>query len=120
MPNSPPRRRHLAQDHLAPPTARRLKEVTTELKIPRGMGLIERTAGANRPKAEIKRDCEYLLELWDSIRETTMASIAPALIHEEANLIKRAIRDNYSRDVEEVVVDGEGRLGGRRATSCAC
>ena len=59
------------------------------------MGLIVRTAGANRPKAEIKRDCEYLLELWDSIRETTMKSIAPALIHEEANLIKRAIRDNY-------------------------
>ena len=71
------------------------------------MGLIVRTAGANRPKAEIKRDCEYLLELWDSIRETTMASIAPALIHEEASLIKRSIRDNYSRDVEEVTVDGE-------------
>ncbi len=106
MPNSP-RGGGISRKITSAADRRRLKEVTTELQIPRGMGLIVRTAGAARPKAEIKRDCEYLLELWDSIRETTMASIAPALIHEEANLIKRAIRDNYSRDVEEVLVDGE-------------
>ena len=86
---------------------RRLKEVMAELDIPKGMGLIVRTAGANRPKAEIKRDCEYLLRLWDDIRETTLRSVAPALIYEEASLIKRAIRDVYSRDVDEVAVDGE-------------
>ncbi|MGY0482836.1 Rne/Rng family ribonuclease [Endobacter medicaginis] len=86
---------------------RRLKEITAELEIPRGMGMIVRTAGAQRPRAEIKRDCEYLLELWDEIRERTLASVAPALIHEEASLIRRAIRDGYSRDIEEVVVDGE-------------
>ncbi len=118
MPNSP-RGGGISRKITSAADRRRLKEVTAELQIPRGMGLIVRTAGAARPKAEIKRDCEYLLELWDSIRETTMASIAPALIHEEASLIKRAIRDNYSRDVEEVLVDGE-RAGGRRATSCAC
>ncbi|MCU0986457.1 MAG: Rne/Rng family ribonuclease, partial [Acetobacteraceae bacterium] len=86
---------------------KRLREIMTELALPKGMGIIVRTAGAARPKAEIKRDCEYLLRLWDSIRETTLASVAPALIYEEANLIKRAIRDVYSRDVDEVLVDGE-------------
>ena len=106
MPNSP-RGGGISRKITSAVDRRRLKEVTSELQIPRGMGLIVRTAGANRPKAEIKRDCEYLLELWDSIRETTMASVAPAQIHEEASLIKRSIRDNYSRDVEEVTVDGE-------------
>ena len=71
------------------------------------MGLIVRTAGANRPKPEIKRDCEYLLRLWDDIREHTLKSVAPALIYEEASLIKRAIRDVYSRDIDEILVDGE-------------
>ena len=106
MPNSP-RGGGISRKITSAADRRRLKEVTSELAIPRGMGLIVRTAGANRPKAEIKRDCEYLLELWDSIRETTMQSVAPAAIHEEANLIRRAIRDNYSRDVDEVLVDGE-------------
>ena len=106
MPNSP-RGGGISRKITSAADRRRLKEVTSALQIPRGMGLIVRTAGANRPKAEITRDCEYLLELWDSIRETTMASMAPALIHEEASLIKRAIRDNYSRDVDEVLVDGE-------------
>ena len=106
MPNSP-RGGGISRKITSAADRRRLKEVTSELQIPRGMGMIIRTAGAARPKAEIKRDCEYLLELWDSIRETTMASIAPALIHEEASLIKRSIRDNYSRDVDEVLVDGE-------------
>ncbi|GLR68067.1 hypothetical protein GCM10010909_27480 [Acidocella aquatica] len=86
---------------------RRLKEAMAELDVPEGMGLIVRTAGANRPKPEIKRDCEYLLRLWDDIRERTMESVAPALIYEEASLIKRTIRDVYTRDVEEVLVDGE-------------
>ncbi len=86
---------------------RRLKEAMAELDVPSGMGLIVRTAGANRPKPEITRDCEYLLRLWDDIRDRTMESIAPALIYEEASLIKRAIRDVYTKDVEDVLVDGE-------------
>ncbi|MGH7119103.1 MAG: Rne/Rng family ribonuclease, partial [Acetobacteraceae bacterium] len=86
---------------------RRLKEISAELGIPDGMGLIVRTAGANRPKPDIRRDCEYLLRLWDEIRDTVMKSVAPALIYEEASLIKRAIRDVYSRDIEELLVDGE-------------
>jgi len=86
---------------------RRLKEAMAELDVPDGMGLIVRTAGANRPKPEIIRDCEYLLRLWDDIRERTMESSAPSLIYEEASLIKRSIRDVYTRDVEEVLVDGE-------------
>ncbi len=86
---------------------RRLKEAMAELDVPQGMGLIVRTAGANRPKPEIVRDCEYLLRLWDDIRERTMEATAPALIYEEANLIKRTIRDVYTRDVDELLVDGE-------------
>jgi ribonuclease E len=93
---------------------RRLKEAMAELDVPDGMGLIVRTAGANRPKPEIKRDCEYLLRLWDDIREKTMASTAPALIYEEASLIKRTIRDVFSRDVDEVLVDGEEGFRGAR------
>ncbi|WP_426956199.1 Rne/Rng family ribonuclease [Muricoccus radiodurans] len=86
---------------------KRLREVIDELNLPRGMGIIVRTAGAQRPKPEIRRDCEYLLRLWDNIRERTLASMAPALVYEEANLLKRSIRDNFSRDIEEVQIEGE-------------
>jgi ribonuclease E len=106
MPNSP-RGGGISRKITSAADRRRLKEITSELEIPRGMGLIVRTAGANRPKPEIRRDCEYLMRLWDDIREHTMRSVAPALIYEEASLIKRAIRDVYSRDVEEILVDGE-------------
>jgi ribonuclease E len=106
MPNSP-RGGGISRKITSATDRRRLKEVTSELDIPRGMSLIVRTAGANRPKPEIKRDCEYLLRLWDDIRDHTLHSVAPALIYEEASLIKRAIRDVYSRDVDEVIVDGE-------------
>ncbi len=106
MPNSP-RGGGISRKITSAADRKRLKEITSELDIPTGMGLIVRTAGAQRPKPEIKRDCEYLLRLWDDIREHTMQSVAPALIYEEANLIKRAIRDVYSRDVDEITVDGE-------------
>jgi ribonuclease E len=106
MPNSP-RGGGISRKITSAVDRRRLKEVMAELDIPRGMGMIVRTAGANRPKPEIKRDCEYLLRLWDDIREHTMKSVAPALIYEEASLIKRAIRDVYSRDIDEILVDGE-------------
>ncbi len=106
MPNSP-RGGGISRKITSAADRRRLKEITSELEIPQGMGLIVRTAGANRPKAEIKRDCEYLMRLWDDIREHTLKSVAPALIYEEASLIKRAIRDVYSRDIDEVIVDGE-------------
>jgi len=86
---------------------RRLKELMEELEVPEGMGVIVRTAGSERSKAEIKRDYEYLLRLWDEIREMTLQSSAPALIYEEGSLIKRAIRDLYARDIEEVLVEGE-------------
>ncbi|MEQ8604526.1 MAG: ribonuclease E/G [Marivibrio sp.] len=86
---------------------KRLKTVMSELETPEGMAVILRTAGAERSKAEIKRDFEYILKLWDDIRQKTLQSTAPALIHEEANLIKRSIRDLYSKDIEEVLVAGE-------------
>ena len=106
MPNSP-RGGGISRKITSAADRRRLKEITAELEIPNGMGMIVRTAGAARPKPEIKRDCEYLMRLWDDIRETTMRSMAPALIYEEASLIKRSIRDVYSRDVEEILVDGQ-------------
>ena len=86
---------------------KRLKTVMAGLDIPPGMGVIVRTAGHERNKTEIKRDYDYLLRQWDTVRELTLKSIAPTLVHEEANLIKRTIRDVYSRDIEEVIVDGE-------------
>jgi len=86
---------------------RRLKDILEDLDIPEGMGVIVRTAGAERSKAEIKRDYEYLLRLWNEIRDLTLKSTAPALIYEEGNLIKRSIRDLYTRDIDEVLVEGE-------------
>ncbi|MBV9859215.1 MAG: Rne/Rng family ribonuclease [Alphaproteobacteria bacterium] len=86
---------------------RRLKEILEELDIPEGMGVIVRTAGSERSKPEIKRDYEYLLRLWNEIRDLTLRSTAPALIYEEGNLIKRSIRDLYTRDIDEVLVEGE-------------
>jgi ribonuclease E len=86
---------------------RRLKEILEDLDIPEGMGVIVRTAGSERSKAEIKRDYEYLMRLWGEIRELTLKSTAPALIHEEGNLIKRSIRDLYARDIDDVIVEGE-------------
>eukprot|EP01037_Dinobryon_pediforme_P002625 gene2625-2665_t len=106
MPNSP-RGGGISRKITSAADRKRLKEITAEMEIPKGMGLIVRTAGAARPKPEIRRDCEYLMRLWDDIREQTMRSMAPALIYEEASLIKRSIRDVYSRDVDEIIVDGE-------------
>ncbi len=82
---------------------KRLKTIISGFDIPDGMAVIVRTAGADRSKAEIKRDYEYLIKLWTGIRNLTLESSAPALIHEEANIIKRAIRDHYSRDFDEVL-----------------
>ncbi len=86
---------------------RRLRRVVDSLEVPRGMGLIIRTAGAKRTKTEIKRDYDYLLRLWENIRSLTLKSIAPCLIYEEASLIKRAIRDLYDKDISKVYVEGE-------------
>ena len=86
---------------------KRLKSAAQGLELPEGMGLIIRTAGENRTKLEIRRDYEYLMRLWDTIREKTLASNAPACVHEEGDLIKRAIRDLYNTNVQDVVVEGE-------------
>jgi ribonuclease E len=85
---------------------RRLKGIVQSLDVPQGMGLIVRTAGAKRTKAELKRDYDYLLRLWENIRETTLHSIAPARIYEEEDLVKRAIRDLYDKDIDGVFVEG--------------
>jgi ribonuclease E len=86
---------------------KRLKSAAAALELPEGMGLIIRTAGENRTKVEIKRDYEYLLRMWDTIRERTLESNAPTCVYEEGDLIKRAIRDLYNKDVAEVVVEGD-------------
>lgn len=86
---------------------KKLKEIANEIEVPQGAGLIVRTAGAKRTKAEIKRDYEYLQRLWEQIRELTLKSIAPAKIYEEGDLIKRSIRDLYNREIDEVFVEGE-------------
>ncbi|MFD0858387.1 Rne/Rng family ribonuclease [Roseovarius aquimarinus] len=86
---------------------KKLKEIATEIDVPRGAGLIVRTAGAKRTKPEIKRDYEYLQRMWEQIRELTLKSIAPAKIYEEGDLIKRSIRDLYNRDIDEVLVEGD-------------
>ncbi len=86
---------------------KRLKKIATDLEVPQGQGLIIRTAGAKRTKTEIKRDYEYLSRAWETIRDETLKSIAPALIYEESSLVKRAIRDLYDKDVDEIHVDGD-------------
>jgi len=86
---------------------KRLKEVAQDLEVPEGMGVILRTAGASRTKPEIKRDFEYLMRLWESVRELTLSSSAPALVYEEGSLIKRAIRDLYNKDIDDILVAGD-------------
>jgi len=86
---------------------KRLKEIAHELDVPEGMGVILRTAGAARTKTEIKRDFEYLLRLWENVRELTLRSTAPSLVYEEGSLVKRSIRDLYNKDIDEVLVAGD-------------
>lgn len=86
---------------------KRLKEIAHELEVPEGMGVILRTAGASRTKTEIKRDFEYLLRLWENVRELTLRSSAPSLVYEEGSLVKRSIRDLYNKDIDEVLVAGD-------------
>ncbi len=90
-----------------PADRKRMKEMLGELDVPQGMGVILRTAGLERSNIDIKRDYEYLSRLWDSIRELTMRSTAPALIYEEGDLIKRSLRDVYDTDIAQVLVEGE-------------
>ena len=85
----------------------KLKRIVSDLSLPDGMGVIVRTAGMNRTKTEIKRDFEYLVRVWDEVRENTLVSTAPTLVYEEANLVKRTIRDHYSKEIDEILVDGE-------------
>ncbi|MGD9194785.1 MAG: Rne/Rng family ribonuclease [Methyloceanibacter sp.] len=90
-----------------PTDRKRLREIADELEVPEGMGLIIRTAGAQRTKTEIKRDYDYLLRLWETVRDLTLSSTAPALVYEEGSLIKRSIRDLYNKDIDEVLVAGD-------------
>ncbi len=89
------------------PDRKRLKAIAQELEVPEGMGVILRTAGAARTKPEIKRDFEYLLRMWETVRALTLKSSAPCLVYEEGSLIKRAIRDLYNKDIDDVTVSGE-------------
>jgi ribonuclease E len=86
---------------------KRLRDITNELEVPNGIGLIVRTAGAERTRAEIKRDYEFLIRQWEQIRALTLKSIAPSLIYEEGSLIKRSIRDLYSNEIDAILVEGE-------------
>ena len=86
---------------------KKLREIAEELEVPEGMGVILRTAGAARTKAEVKRDFEYLLRIWEQVRDLTLKSTAPTLVYEEGSLVKRSIRDLYSKDIDEIVVAGE-------------
>jgi len=106
MPNTP-RGGGVSRKITSAADRRRLKDLMSDLELPEGMGVIVRTAGSERSKPEIKRDFEYLRRLWDEIRELTLKSTAPALVYEEGSLIKRSIRDLYSTDIEEVLIDGE-------------
>ncbi|MEE2698617.1 MAG: ribonuclease E/G [Pseudomonadota bacterium] len=90
-----------------PTDRKRLKNILNDLSIPGVMAVIVRTAGQKRSKAEIKRDYEYLIRLWESLRKVTLESMAPCLVHEEGNLIKRSIRDLYDKEISEIIVDGD-------------
>ncbi len=90
-----------------PQDRKRLKAIAQELEVPDGMGLIIRTAGASRSMPEVRRDYEYLMRLWESVRDLTLSSTAPSLVYEEGSLIKRAIRDLYTKEIDEIVVSGK-------------
>jgi len=106
MPNTP-RGGGISRKITSAQDRKRLKDVVTELDVPQGMGVILRTAGANRTKAEIKRDYEYLMRLWENVRTLTLQSTAPALVYEEGSLIKRSVRDLYNKDIDEILVAGD-------------
>ena len=106
MPNSP-KTGGISRKITSAEDRKRLKELLREFDLPKGVAAIVRTAGMERTKSEIKRDFDYVFRLWEDIRELTLKSHAPCLIHEEGDLIRRAIRDLYSRDVEEILVEGE-------------
>jgi ribonuclease E len=92
----------------------RLKEVVQDLDVPEGMGIILRTAGASRTKPEIKRDFEYLIRMWETVRDLTLRSQAPTLVYEEGSLIKRSLRDLYNKEIDEILVAGEAGYGEAR------
>lgn len=106
MPNSP-RGGGVSRKITDPQARRKMKELLSELDLPNGMSVILRTAGLTRSRADVKRDLEYLLKLWDEIRRDTMQAVAPALIYEEADIFKRTIRDLYNRDTAEIIIAGE-------------
>ena len=106
MPNTP-RGGGISRKIVDPADRKRLKQITGSLPVDSHMGVIVRTAGMSRTKAEIKRDFDYLLRFWNDIRDKTLKSTAPTLIHEEANLIKRSLRDLYANDIDEILVEGE-------------
>lgn len=105
MPNSP-QGGGISRKIASPTDRTRLKEILNSLELPSTMGLIIRTAGRERNKNEIKRDSDYLIKTWDKIRKQTLQSVAPALIYEEASLVKRSIRDFYTSDIKEIWIEG--------------
>ncbi|MFW0777092.1 MAG: Rne/Rng family ribonuclease [Rickettsiales bacterium] len=106
MPNSP-KDGGISRKIASAEDRKRLKAISTELRLAQGMSVIIRTAGMDRTRAEIKRDYDYLVKLWNHIREETLKSNAPALIYEESDVVKRAIRDQYTNDIDEVVIEGD-------------
>ncbi len=106
MPNSP-RGGGVSRKIASVKERKRMREILEELEVPEGMSVIMRTAGVSRTKSEIKRDLDYLMRIWNKIRELTLNSTAPAMVYEEGNLLKRSIRDIYTRDVDEILVSGE-------------
>ncbi len=107
MPNAGTRNGGISRKIQDDTDRKRLKEVLSDLEVPEGMSLIVRTAGQERSKIEIRRDYEYLIHVWEEIRAKTLESIAPTLIHAEGDLVKRAIRDIYTREIDEVLIEGE-------------
>lgn len=106
MPNTP-RGGGISRKITNMPDRKRLKEIVKGLAVPRGMGIILRTAGAARTKTEVRRDYDYLMRLWENVRSLTLTSMAPALVYEEGSLIKRSIRDLYNKDIDEISVAGD-------------
>lgn len=90
---------------------KKMRDMLDELQVPDGMSVILRTAGVDRSTDEVRRDLDYLMRLWDKVRDTTMESTAPSLIHEEGSLVKRAIRDLYTKDIDDIIVEGGEGVG---------
>ena len=105
MPNTP-KGGGISKKIFKPAERKKIRIILNQIKIPKEMGIIVRTAGSNKTKNEIENNLKNLITVWNSIKESAMNSIAPSLVYQESDILKRALRDMYDDDTQNVIVEG--------------